>query len=280
MNGTQVWLRGVNFAQYIFDWQERASQQQANYMGQWGVSSVMLVFHDTTSFSSGLIDNIIEWNAQNGIYTILLYQLDGAMYDYSGWTSTDWTNFRSVWTTIATRYQGSTNVLYALMDEPTGLTYQKYSDEMRATIDAIRAIDSDVIIVLDAENPTGGGWPLNFQFELQNPINRANVIFSIHDFAMLAYGKDPSKEAIRNWFGTQGVYDVLAQNKPVWLGSFAYDEPLTLGSLWFRNIIEVAIEDGFCGFSSWEWKTALPMRLLADWNGNPSEMGKILQEYL
>jgi hypothetical protein len=51
---------------------------------------------------------------------------------------------------------------------------------------------------------------------------------------------------------------------------------------WLQNFMAVLDADGYSGYTAWRWANAgwTCEHLLADWNGNPSDYGKIVQEFL
>ncbi|MBN1618216.1 hypothetical protein JW887_02620 [Candidatus Dojkabacteria bacterium] len=286
--GQRVYLKGVNFP-HIFWWGKgRATSAQAQYMSEWGSNICQITFNRygewlTNSDYRATIDDIIEWNTQNKIYTCLLNVENGAYYDWSSLSDADWDDWRDTWVNVATRYAGSTNVFYNLMDEPTGLTHQKYRNEMRDTIDAIRAIDPNMMIVVNALWGASDSW-LEFSFETDYPLERSNILYDGHSFIIDGsswWVTNHSKANIRDWLVSREWKWMKDNGRAVWCGSFGYVNTVGIGPTWSANWMEVINEDGYNGFAAWSWNTAWDdFEILQDWKGNPSVSGSILQEYL
>lgn len=299
LNGTQVWLRGVDIP--YMDWSparhDKMTLQQFEYMRQWGVNVVRIVinrhlwvaFDDEAQNLARLDDMVLTWTEAKGIYAVISYHWGSVDADSgSEWSTMEgWSGWKTFWTNMATRYNGTTHVMYDLMNEPQNISPQLYQTKMRDAIDTIRAIDpNDPVIILEeiSEN-TWGDIALNY--EKTHPISRSNVIFSPHNFFWNT-ARGTSKTSIRSRLANDGAKWCIDNGRAVWTGEFNWDMRFTGqdyqdGETWFRNYAEVMDEDGYSGYASWGWQTTVEHDkyfLLADWNGNPSDMGSILQEYL
>jgi len=298
--GRRVYLKGVNFMSDFWWYEGRGTEQQFVYMKNWGVNVVRIVIEcweieqglmNNPSFLTRL-DNMISWAEKYGMYVVLdgwhlsgstangVYRHDTAKYMVDKWD--DWIK---QWKTLATRYKGRTNILYDLLNEPLQLgTYENYQTKMRQAIDTIRAIDPDVVIIV--EEMSIGSWDkMGFHFEQTNPIDRPNVIFSGHRYGSQPSGHQdiPTKEAIRSSLSVRKWDWMLKNNRAVWIGEFgAYnnDGLSATEQTWLRNFMTVLNEDGYSGYAAWQWGDRGWYYLLADWNGNPSDYGKIVQEFL
>jgi hypothetical protein len=283
-NGSQVWLKGVNYVMNYWLWKLGGCPGgvgQYEYMADWGINCVRLIAYPAIDFSSYAsdLDNQIEWAAQNGIYTLLNCHLGGIGH-VDSWDEGDWADWVAWWEVVATRYSGNTNVLYDLLNEPQGLSASEHQTRWRTCIDAIRAIDPNVIIVIEAIGENDW-YDIGLMFEQTHPIQRSNIVFSPHHY----YGDNAagtSKSSIRNTLSNVGAEWCLNNNRAVMIGEVAYDVDLcpVNGAAWLANWLAVMDEDGYCGFQYWWWSTSEWTRLLVNWNGSPNAAGSILQEYL
>lgn len=294
LNGTQVWLRGVNYAFRNWYWGMDSCPQDAlqyQYMANWNANIVRLTvrFSEWGSAVESALETEVERGAQNGLYSMIdgHYGISDSKRtnNLEDWTSGDWTTFRGIWEEIATAFDGSSNVIYDIINEPQGISASKYQTEMRATIDAIRAIDPDVMVVVEAL--TEDNWQdIALNFEQTNPISRSNVTFELHKY----YNDDSwaySNISIRNSLSAYGAQWLLDNGRAVMVGEFCYDsdgDAILHGETWMRNFMGVLNGDGYSGFKAWWWNTDKvgdeAHELIADWNGNPTTAGSILQEYL
>lgn len=287
--GNIVELRGVDIPYMIWSpaRHDKMSLQQFEYMRQWGVNVVRIVvnrrvapFPESPAVLDRLDDMVLNWTENKGIYAVINAHWGATDVADPDW---DWDLWRTFWIDMATRYQGVTQVMYDLMNEPQNMSPELNQQKMREMIDAIRAIDPDVIIIVEAISENSW-YDIALNFEQTYPISRTNIIFSPHAFYW-NNTKATTKTSIRNWAVNKGLVWARDNGRPVWTGEVNWDMRFdgTNGPTWFRNFLEVMIEDGYNGFASWGWETQATQSkyfLLADWNGNPSEMGSILQEYL
>jgi len=294
--GRRVYLKGVNFDTAEFWGRPYGTEQQFIYMKNWGCNVVRIVIEcwaieggvmNNPSFLQRL-DNMISWAEKHEMYVVLdgwhlsgstpsgIYRHNTAKYMVDKWDA-----WITQWRTLATRYKGRIHILYDLINEPLQLgTYANYQRKIRQCIDTIRSIDPEVICIV--EECSIGDWPTSFDFEQNAPINRDNVLFSGHIYQW--FTSSNTKEAIRSRM-SQAKWDWMLRNgRAIWVGEFGPQEAgMDVNSpTWLRNFMNVCNEDGYNGYSAWRWgtRTETSMPLLADWNGNPSDYGKIIQEFL
>jgi len=298
--GKRVYLKGVNLETKEWWSEGYGTEQQFIYIKNWGFNVVRVVIQawaieagvmNNPNFL-GRLDNMISWAEKHGMYVVL----DG--WHNSGWTSDGiyrfdvskymvdkWDDWIEQWRFLATRYKGRINVLYDLMNEPIYVPSNEfYQTKMRQAIDMIRAIDPNVVIIVE-EMSTGDWDGMGFSFEQTHPINRPNVIFSGHQ-----YGSGPKgwilpsdKVSIRQLLSMKKWDWVLQNGRAVWIGEcgvYNADGLVIQEKTWLRNFMEVCAEDGYSGWCAWRWATSGWYYVLADWSGNPSDYGKILQEFL
>lgn len=288
--GRTVFLVGVDFPHFIWAPQikDRASEQQFEYMRQWEINVVRITispsyWNQSESYRTKL-DDIIGWAENNDIYSALNAHYFGDTTDIMN-PEFSWSEWLDFWIKITNRYKGRVSVLYDLMNEPFNISPETHQLKMLEAVDAIRSIDQNVSIIM--EEISEESWmDVALNYEQTHPINRTNIIFSQHRFYW-NNSRSTTKESIRSLAEQRDWKWCLDNNRPVWTGEVNYDQSLngTNGQTWFRNYLEVMIEDGYSGFAVWGWMTQAEAgnrdwSLLEDWNGNPSEMGRILQEYL
>lgn len=291
--GQQVQLIGVNYQFICWYWGSYGCPRNAaqyEYMADWGCNVVRLAVQ-FGYFSEDVLDSLeqqVEWAANNGIYAVLATNYGGGSQHMETWNEADFTNWKSIWTQIATRFSGNTNVLYKIWGEPCGLTASQYQARTRECIDAIRAIDPDVIIIVDGLHYSS--WmDIGLNFEQTNPISRDNLIFDISKY----YNDDSwgySTSSLISRFNSYGITWCLNNNRAFWIAEFNYLTDAwgsfpgcpNNGPTWMRNTMEYCNEIGAVGYAAWTWtvKAGDPFYLIQNWYGTPSESGLVLQEGL
>jgi len=293
--GRRVYLKGVGFNVDQWYYQGYGTEQQFIYMKNWGVNVVRLAI-EASAIEQGVLnkpdfwaklDDMIYWAEKHGIYIILDGQHNSGTdsqgrdrYKVDWWTAAMWNAWIERWKTYATRYKGRINILYDLLNEPLKVPSNEfYQTKMRQAIDAIRAIDPNVVIIVE-EMSTSSWEGMGFSFEQTNPINRPNMLFSGH---LYAYESGSTKEAIRSKMSAKKWDWTLQNNRAIWIGECGarQDDGFSLTEqTWVRNFLTILNEDGYAGFCAWRWATSGFHYVLADWNGSPNDYGKIVQEFL
>jgi len=304
--GRTVYLKGANLPANMWYSYPGNMQQQFAYMKQWGFTVCRIVVEAWT-FPTGVLpsdllprlDLMVNYAETQGIYAVIGWASSWnipASESYPAWpdatnvwkTDADWQEWINFWATIANRYKGRAHVLYDLINEPINTPENLYSTKTKACIDTIRAIDPDVVIIVMEE--AYDKWThMGFDFEINYPINRSNILFSGHEYHD-HIAPQYSKEAIRSRMTYKNWDWIVNNNRAMWVGEFnthldwVENDATYHGATWMRNFMDVCNEMGFVGFCAWWWRpTALSYsyhNLLADWNGNPTASGKIVQEGL
>ncbi|MDL2278900.1 glycoside hydrolase family 5 protein [Parabacteroides sp. OttesenSCG-928-G07] len=183
------------------------TQDDIKYIKQTGMNSIRIPFHyklftnedymglDSNHDGFELIDQIIEWCRQEGLYVIL------DMHDAPGGQTGDniddsygypWlfesvesqTRFCSIWKNIAEHYANDTLVLgYDLLNEPIANFFPDRSrlDEMlepvyKRCVDSIRTVDKNHVILL-----AGAQWNTNFAV-LKDSKFDDNIMYTCHRY--------------------------------------------------------------------------------------------------
>jgi hypothetical protein len=253
---------------------------QILYMKQWGCTVVRVHIHprqDGARMAWTILDDVVNTALRNNMVVILnnAYLSDGSD-DLSKWTEEQWQAWLSWLELLTNRYKNISNVYINIMNEPLGLTRTDYVTRMRQGIDVVRAIDPAKTVVVDPRF-----WDTYFDDVM--PLNRENIIWDPHYYYYSWMGDASSKEAIRAWFAKYRWDVAIKRGEKVFLGEFNFNPDVINGPTWYRNVMEVCDEDGFLGFASWVWaplSVRPPYGLLLDWEGTPSDTGKILRDYL
>jgi hypothetical protein len=301
-------LRGVNIQGVA--WEDFSdgyyimNHNQFHYMRDWGINCIRFCFESyvvarwkTNAATRTNMDDLIQLAEDHGMYVILSGWHLGEdetiaskfNNDVSGWGAGDWTDWEDYWTDdaggvgIATRYNGKTNVIYDLLNEPLFLSEATQQTKFNSCIAAIRAIDSDVPIIVE-ESGTGTWGTRDLTFVRDTPITGTNIIYSGHIY----YDSDQewaypttSEALIRAKITSvrEGWDWCLANNKPVFIGecnantsNSSYEEFLT-------NLYTILEDDGYAGWCAWQWLTPSlgDYPLINDTVGNASSTGAILQ---
>lgn len=106
----------------------------------------------------GHIDQAVEWGKQYGIHiNINLHRAPGYCVNPPPEPLNLWTDeeaqdlFRFQWSMFAERYKGVSNriVSFNLLNEPSNIDEELYAPVMRSTVEAIREIDPERLIMVD-----------------------------------------------------------------------------------------------------------------------------------
>jgi hypothetical protein len=296
----------------ITTWWDAGVGYDANqyvYMKNWGCNAVRLTISDwdigTSPGNLGVYSNSAFWtrldgqvNAAiaNGIYPIICgwatmgkcsHGIDTMHVDHYMSVHHSWADYTSVYSQLAQRYAGK-GVMYELYNEPLYCNLATYKVQNEAAIDAIRAYDSQAIVIVQAVG--SGDWDtLSLQFVQSYAINRSNIVYCGH---LYAQGKtDNSYAGIRYSLGSNGAYSLYADwvkaRYPVIFTEFGPDwsttgNPNAFVTTWINNFMAVSDADGYSGYTAWRWSTSAydnADMLIADWNGTPTPYGNIIKNY-
>ena len=278
------------------------NEQQFHYLKRLGVKIIRLHLEvdwiDWEGNSLGArekMDNMISWAEKNGIYVILDYLTQTHIYMID-WTEADYDHWVDLWSSnvtygVAKRYKNKTNVLFDLMNEPCRWLFPIHQTKCQECIDAIRLEIPDAVCIVEYTSEwwsdTWGLW-----FEQTYPINRSNVIFSIHSY--VSYVPDPDRYGYYDaWGGWQdptlyrahliniGARWCLDNGRAVQVGECGVDnfDPNAQASR--RHQYDVLLEDGYSGWTTYAWLTGnYGLAMLSDLYGRVSREGSVWKSYL
>jgi hypothetical protein len=313
-SGNKVILRGVTYKSEFW-YGSSLGAEQYTYMKNWGCNCVRIdVQCFTLEGSHGSdgrindqnlltsIDNQVSWATNAGLYVIFSgfftntgpcpHNIPNNHLDHYMTVDWTWTQWVNLWDQYATRYASYQNVMYELINEPLYVSRSDYQTHMRAAIDQIRTHNANAICVVQ-ESGYSDWDTCDFQFEQTNPINRANVLYSLHLYSY--HMVDNSQSAIRTKLGSNGAYThyadwMLANGRCVISTEFGdqgtgqdyqihYNDWAACASFstpWLNNFMTVFDTDGYSGYTCETWDT---YTLLSDWNGNPNGFGTVIKTY-
>jgi aryl-phospho-beta-D-glucosidase BglC (GH1 family) len=317
-SGNIVILRGVVFASDTW-WSGATynsasiSENQFVYMKNWGCNAVRIgiqcyTLESITDSSGNIIDStflstldqIISWSQAHGLYVILCgfwpggtaangyLRVDCAQYMPTYWGGSTWSKWIGLWQFYANRYKGM-NIMYEILSEPIDCAYATYQSRTRACIDAIRAIDSNCIVVVHSVDNTTSYQP-TFLFEQTYPISRSNIVYTDHYYAY--HSLSNTQQSIRNRLSYVYADWMIANGRCVIYTEFGgYGNGVdysvhgwsasgvaAFSTPWLQNFMTVLDADGYSGYTCYLWATG-DYGLLADWNGNPSGYGNVISTY-
>ena len=294
--GQIVKFRGTSFAPDIMfpPWGGKASQQQVQYLHDWGFNHIKLWVdigrwnEDAESAVAweNYAQNVVDWASDLGVYTVILgcWWEEGAAMDTRDWTW-QWDVLNSYWDTFADKFQDEPYVLYDLMNEPKFTSASAGVSAYQGLVDLVRGY-SNTICIVEAISVSGWYEPGLEPF-LTDPIEGGNILYSSHHFWWPSYGT-PNGET-KGRLDEVGATALVEAGYAYWLGEVNYDAAVSpYGGDWMRDMISL-IEGGYNGYGyagwcHWGWMLVEdnPQEWgeLVDWYGNPSQQGRILQEYL
>jgi len=318
-DGSIVVLRGVVDSSTTWAGGLGATNQQFVYMKNWGCNVVRITigmwdigytkgnlgcFSDSSYLAR--LDSQVNFAIANGIYPMIgaWHAIQGDCPDGSDSTNVGsfmskyhtWADYQNVYKLLAQRYAGK-GVIYEMYNEPLFCNLATYKAQMEATIDVIHTYDPSAIVVVQAAG--SGDWEtLSLQFLQSSPINRANVLYSVHVYAAQS---GSTESAIRAKLGS-GAYNcysdwALAHGYAVMSTEFGgggngvsngqshlWSESgvTAFSTAWLNSFMTVFDADGYSGYTAWRWCTSGQdniWNLLADWNGNPTTYGTVIRNY-
>ncbi len=120
------------------------------------------------------VNTIVQNAIELGIYVIIDWHTSDAVTS----TTTQATQASAFFTQMATMYGSSPNVIYEDYNEPTGVTWAQIKPYHQAVVAAIRAVDSDNLIVLGT--PT---WSQDVDKAAADPVAGTNLLYTLHFYA-------------------------------------------------------------------------------------------------
>ena len=122
------------------------------------------------------VNTIVQNAIDLGLYVIVDWHTSNAVTAKG--TTTQATDASAFFTQIATQYGASPNVIYEPFNEPTTATWAQIKPYHEAVVAAIRAVDSDNLIVLGT--PT---WSQDVDLAAADPLTGTNLLYTLHFYA-------------------------------------------------------------------------------------------------
>jgi len=122
------------------------------------------------------VNTIVQNAIDLGLYVIVDWHTSNAVT--SKGTTTQAAQASAFFTQIATQYGASPNVIYETFNEPTSVTWAQIKPYHEAVVAAIRAVDSDNLIVLGT--PT---WSQDVDLAAADPVTGTNLLYTLHFYA-------------------------------------------------------------------------------------------------
>ncbi len=246
-----VLLRGFNIE--FKDFRTALGKRDIERIAEAGANSIRLAFsyHDLESSpfrydekAFRLLDLILDWCKQSGIYVILdMHLVPGAQNTHDfvvhrEKTARFWNNkqyqrrFYSLWTYIAKRYRSSTIVAgYDLLNEPAPQEIRQYRGILNTVVERIRRHDTNhMLIVEEAILP---GWVKEFPL-----VNDNNTVYSAHFFypPQFSFYMTTQQRPITVYPG-----EMITAGESV---TESRSEPLTESSAWHRLELKASPPEG------------------------------------
>jgi len=229
-----------------------------------------------------LLDQGIEWATETGLYVILDWHAIGNMvenafphFDYA----TSYDEMVEVWTTLAKRYKGNTNVaFYELFNEPTAqgkpLSWDTWRPVMENLIDAINAVDDQKIYLV-----AGMNWAYLLDEVIENPIDRPNVAYVTHPYPQKR--EQPWEEKWEADFGK------VAQHYPIVATEFGFvgkgergeHVPVVGDETYGQAIIDFFDARGI-SYTVWVFDPNWSPAMFEDWDFTLSRQGRFFKKIL
>jgi endoglucanase len=125
------------------------------------------------------VQNIVQWCKELGIYVMIDWHVL-TPGDPNYWLGVSGhANALTFWKDMAQLYKNEKHVLYEIANEPNGVSWETVKRYHDTVIPAIRAIDSQTVILAGTTN-----WSQDIHLAAQNPVaNKYNVMYSFHFYA-------------------------------------------------------------------------------------------------
>ena len=197
------------------------------------------------------IDSVVSWCKANGLYLILdMHDCpggqtgdnidDGHGYPWLFESEKSQELFCKIWQQIAFRYRQETTILgYELMNEPIAHyfenryeLYKQLQPLYKKTVDAIRKVDENHIILL------GGAHWNSFFWMLNDASYDDKLMYTCH-----RYGGPATKEAITHYINFRDSI-----NRPMYMGEFGHNT-----MEWQADFVKVLKQNNI-GYTFWPYK--------------------------
>lgn len=197
------------------------------------------------------IDSVVSWCKANGLYLILdMHDCpggqtgdnidDGHGYPWLFESERSQELFCKIWQQIAFRYRQETTILgYELMNEPIAHyfenryeLYKQLQPLYKKTVEAIRKVDENHIILL------GGAHWNSFFWMLNDASYDDKLMYTCH-----RYGGPATKEAITHYINFRD-----SVNRPMYMGEFGHNT-----MEWQADFVKVLKQNNI-GYTFWPYK--------------------------
>ncbi|GHC01525.1 glycoside hydrolase family 5 protein [Cerasicoccus arenae] len=291
--GKEVWLQGVNVAS--LEWSARGENVLKSTevaIDKWGANVIRLPVKDSYWFDDDgesyrkLVDNVITLAANRGAYVVLDLHRYRAPKD----------EYLTFWKDAATRYSNHPAVLFDLINEPHGITWDvwlnggfvaekgKKADEdafltadekvknaqgfespgMQAMVDTVRATGAKNIVVIG-----GLDWAYDLSgildgYAVKDDPQANGVMYSTHVYPW-------KKGWVNKFLKVADKYPIFVGevgadiNKMEWMAASAQEDAET----WVPAMLAV-IQDYRLNWTAWCFHPRASPRLLLDWNYTPT----------
>ncbi|GAA0952021.1 cellulase family glycosylhydrolase [Nonomuraea longicatena] len=255
-NGKQIQLRGMSShgLQWHYDCLNTASLDAlaedwksdvlriSMYIQEEGYDTNPRMFTDR-------VHNLIEQATARGMYAIVDWHM---LNPGDPFANGNLNKAKTFFTEIAQRHNGKKNLLYEIMNEPSGVNWSRIRDYAHQIIPVIRANDPDTTILVGTPDWSSlgvSGSGDQTDTIRANPVNAANIMYTFHFYAAShgsSYYNTLSRAAdllpmFVTEFGTQTFtggggndftqsqryLDLMAQKKISWVNWNFSDDPLS-----------------------------------------------------
>lgn len=186
-NGDKIQLMGIS--SHGLQWfGECATKESISFLVKnWGINLFRAAMYigsngyATTPSLADKVDEIVRWCEDLGIYVMIDWHVlepgDPNAYLTSEGAPTGLAI--DYWKSVATKYKDKDHVLYEIANEPNGVTWSTVKAYHDSVIPAIRAIDSETIILAGTTR-----WSQEIHLAAEDPVaNPYNVMYSFHFYA-------------------------------------------------------------------------------------------------
>lgn len=258
-------------------------------MASLGTKIVRIGIHPISIKEHGLndtfriLDQAIEWSAQNGMYVILDYHSIGFPPDdvyFAKKYDTSDAEILEFWTQAAQRYRDNYTVaFYELFNEPVKghggepaeeENWIAWRDYVQNLLGEIREVDPSKPVIV-----SGLDWGYDLYWALEYPVEGNGVVYGTHPY--------PSKWRWgRNWTDAFGA---VSEKYPVFATEFSYDfddypEHEYDGPGRYREAIISYFEERNISWTVWCFDSTWTPSLLADTNYTLTDAGQYFTSVL
>ncbi|MBL8175311.1 MAG: cellulase family glycosylhydrolase [Bryobacterales bacterium] len=250
--GEPVLLRGINRSGFEYACDPGITEDEIGLIVTgWNANIIRLPFNQQRVLQSGeeylrRIDQVIEWTASRGAYTLLDLQ----------WLSESIAPLPDaqsplLWRTLADRYHANPAVLYDLYNEPHDVPVADWNYWATLLTDTIRSVHIDALIFV-----SGMDWG----YDLRGVhVDAPGIVYSTHVY--------PDKQA--SW---ENAFGRAAGERPVFAGEWGgWEKDLAWGQRLARYFHQLEM-----GWTAWSWVDQPHLQH----DGVPTAFGEIVRRQL